>query len=328
MGDLLAIAYVKGKVLLTGIIGKQVALRTMSFSNFTWIGPYAGPMLSASLWDTMMCHAIMKNAEIQAIGVTTGVEVFNEIMDKFCPLYEDDPETLSEKARVQILRAIGVAIVKHGSMFPTMEILLRHAVNYLNMKKSKAVSSSGVIDDEDGMIDDFASISLDECRAVLCTHMLCYVLDGSIGFSELELWKRMTDRVEELYQIERSKFDKLNSTSLRNFIIEKAPNLEAAVNRVPASNEKFDPDEMKELYDIAQSVPMPEHAATMDQLIPRVICQKFRQNKPVDVKMIEATFDPAVNMEFLAQSISPDQLFRFTFNEFTFKIMSALTAQV
>eukprot|EP01048_Picozoa_sp_COSAG05_P008929 COSAG05_NODE_705_length_7850_cov_2.428719_4_plen_136_part_00 len=127
---------------------------------------------------------------------------------------------------------------------------------------------------------------------------------------------------------ERSKFDKLNSTSLRTFIIEKAPNLEAAVNRVPASNEKFDPGEMKELYDIAQSVPMPEHAATMDQLIPRVICQKFRQNKPVDVKMIEATFDPAVNMEFLARSISPDQLFRFTFNEFTFKIMSALTAQV
>jgi hypothetical protein len=28
----------------------------------------------------MMCHQIMKNAEIQAIGVTTGVEVFNEIM--------------------------------------------------------------------------------------------------------------------------------------------------------------------------------------------------------------------------------------------------------
>eukprot|EP01048_Picozoa_sp_COSAG05_P008930 COSAG05_NODE_705_length_7850_cov_2.428719_5_plen_116_part_00 len=63
------------------------------------------------------------------------------------------------------------------------------------------VASSGVIDDEDGMIYDFASISLDECRAVLCTHMLCYVLDGSIGFSELELWRRMTDRVEELYQI-------------------------------------------------------------------------------------------------------------------------------
>ena len=34
---------------------------------------------------------------------------------------------------MQILRAIGVAIVKHGSLFPTMEILLRHAVNYLQV---------------------------------------------------------------------------------------------------------------------------------------------------------------------------------------------------
>ena len=47
----------------------------------------------------------------QAIGVTTGVEVFNEILDTFCPSYETDPDTLSDKARVQILRAIGVAIV-------------------------------------------------------------------------------------------------------------------------------------------------------------------------------------------------------------------------
>jgi hypothetical protein len=35
---------------------------------------------------------------------------------------------------------------------------------------------------------------------VLCIHMLCYMLDGSVGFSELALWKRMTDRVEEMYQ--------------------------------------------------------------------------------------------------------------------------------
>ena len=53
--------------------------------------------------------------EIRAIGVTTGVEVFNDIMDTFCPAYEADPATLSENARIQILRAIGVAIVKHGS---------------------------------------------------------------------------------------------------------------------------------------------------------------------------------------------------------------------
>jgi hypothetical protein len=34
-------------------------------------------------------------------------------------------------------------------MFPTMELLLRHTVNYFNMKKSKAVAFAGIIDSED-----------------------------------------------------------------------------------------------------------------------------------------------------------------------------------
>ena len=55
-------------------------------------------------------------------------------------------------------------------------------VNYLDMKTSKAVTQGGVID-EAAMLEDFAK-STDESRAVLCTHMLCYVLDGSIGISE------------------------------------------------------------------------------------------------------------------------------------------------
>ena len=72
-------------------------------------------------------------------------------------------------------------------MFPTMEILLRHAVNYLNMKKSKAVTGGGIIDNELAFVDDMDLLSLDESRAVLSVHMLCYVLDGSIGPSELLL---------------------------------------------------------------------------------------------------------------------------------------------
>ena len=46
-------------------------------------------------------------------------------MDTFCPGYESDPSSLSEKACIQLLRAIGVAVVNRGSMFPTMEMLLR-----------------------------------------------------------------------------------------------------------------------------------------------------------------------------------------------------------
>ena len=95
--------------------------------------------------------------------------------------------------------------MKHGSMFPTMELLLRHAVNYLDMKKHKAVTEGGIIDDEAALMEDFAEITLDESRAVLCTHMLCYVLDGSIGISESQFWQTLLARVEECYQVEREK---------------------------------------------------------------------------------------------------------------------------
>ena len=44
--------------------------------------------------------------------VRRSVEVFNEILDTFCPLYEHNPASLSEPTKIQFLRAIGVAVVK------------------------------------------------------------------------------------------------------------------------------------------------------------------------------------------------------------------------
>lgn len=116
--NILAIAWIKGRVVISGTLFKLVTSKVVNYDTATWMKPYSGTMFACMLWDAMLCHAIMKGAEVQAIGVTTSVEVFNEIMDKFCPLYESDPSTLSETAKVMILRAIGVAIVQHGSMFP------------------------------------------------------------------------------------------------------------------------------------------------------------------------------------------------------------------
>ena len=101
-----------------------------------------------------------------------------------CPQYESDPSTLSEDARLQILRAIGVAIANMGEMFPTLKILLDHAINYLGMKKHPCCKEAGIIDNKEAFIEDMGKLSLDERRAVLCVHMICYVLDGTIGNSE------------------------------------------------------------------------------------------------------------------------------------------------
>jgi hypothetical protein len=289
----LSVGWIKGRVLISGVLLKMLTSKVTNYDTATWLKPYSGTMLAAMLWDSMLCHAIMKGAEVQAIGVTTSVEVFNEIMDTFCPLYEDDPDTLSDTAKIQILRAIGVAIVKHGSMFPTMELLLRHAVNYLNMKKHKAVKQGGVIDDEAALLEDFANITLDESRAVLCTHMLCYVLDGSIGLSETGLWHRLLNRVEECYQQERERVKSLSALELRTFIVMKSPGLETAVARVPATGDTKNDmgmTEMEELQQIFAYVDMPENATCFNNLVAKFVCQQFRGNHPVSTDLLVACF--------------------------------------
>eukprot|EP01046_Picozoa_sp_COSAG06_P117914 COSAG06_NODE_65025_length_258_cov_0.635220_1_plen_85_part_11 len=57
--DLFAVAFIKGKVVITGVLFKQLTARAVSYDTATWIKPYTGTMLATALWDTMMCHVIM-----------------------------------------------------------------------------------------------------------------------------------------------------------------------------------------------------------------------------------------------------------------------------
>jgi len=82
--NLLTGFWIKGKVVITGTVFKQIVARTAAYDTATWLKPYLGTMMGTAMWDSMMCHVIMKGAELRAIGVTTSVEVFNEIMDTFC----------------------------------------------------------------------------------------------------------------------------------------------------------------------------------------------------------------------------------------------------
>ena len=63
-------------------------MRVTTYDTATWVKPYFGVTLATVVWDSMTCHSIMKEAETRAIGVTTSVEVFNQIIDTYAPLYE------------------------------------------------------------------------------------------------------------------------------------------------------------------------------------------------------------------------------------------------
>ena len=114
------LAFYKAKGFVMGFVIKQIFAIFFTVQTLTWLNPYA-PGLSACFWDTMITVVIMQRVVMTANGVVTGTEVFNELMDEL-------PSPMSKLGQLMVLRAIGVAVVLEGTMLPTMELLLRHAV--------------------------------------------------------------------------------------------------------------------------------------------------------------------------------------------------------
>eukprot|EP01046_Picozoa_sp_COSAG06_P041918 COSAG06_NODE_5268_length_3597_cov_2.646083_3_plen_143_part_00 len=99
------------------------------------------------------------------------MELFNDVMDSH---YKDSSE-ISDAGKLQIARAIGVSIVKNGSMYPTLELLLRHAIQYLGLRGTMAVANPGVLDSE---ADFIAEISTE---VSIASHIECTPLAAAIG---------------------------------------------------------------------------------------------------------------------------------------------------
>ena len=132
------------------------------------------------------------------MGVATAPEVFNEVMERFerCEQHPQSaeaqemgqrikdglakPRKLSQLGQLQVVRAIGVAIVLEGSMHPTMELLLRHAIQYFGMKGKPLLSEPRNLDSVPRFLSDMAKLSPDEQLVVMCIHLLTMMLDGEM----------------------------------------------------------------------------------------------------------------------------------------------------
>lgn len=94
----------------------------------------------------------------------------------------------AEAAKIQIVRAVGVAIVKQGSMYPTLEMLLRHAIQYLGLRGKEIVSESGTLDSEEHFLIEMGGLD-DECKTVvLSIHLLGHMLTGALNRAEKACW--------------------------------------------------------------------------------------------------------------------------------------------
>jgi hypothetical protein len=196
----------KGKVVFTGLAIKFLVGKTTEPEFGLWWKPWLGMVTATIAWDALIAHCIVMQAQVRGIGVFTSCELFNEIMELYKPV-----EEISDEERIQITRGIGVSIVKCGSMYPTMELMLRHAIQYLELRGKSAVAEPGVLDSEEAFIeelklpqyswdDGWEEDQADEgpppgTICVLQVLLLALLLDGDIGGSERKLWRRAVDAV-------------------------------------------------------------------------------------------------------------------------------------
>ena len=174
----------KAKILLSGFIIKVAIKRMAARGSAKYLLPWAAVPATA-VWNGFVGHVVMKEAVLRGLGVSTGIEIFNEIT---CP--DGGKAEISQLGKLQICRAVGTNIAKMMNMYPTKEVLLKHAVNNMGLIESGQITkdSSGILDNMEDFIRDCAVLdSEDELAMILEIMVLVGILDGKAGNSELSL---------------------------------------------------------------------------------------------------------------------------------------------
>eukprot|EP01047_Picozoa_sp_COSAG01_P110512 COSAG01_NODE_39334_length_477_cov_57.933862_1_plen_66_part_10 len=65
-----------------------------------WAKPWFGTVFASTLWDGLVGHCIINQAEVRGFGIYTSVECFNEILE----LHFKSEKELSGIGRLELVR--------------------------------------------------------------------------------------------------------------------------------------------------------------------------------------------------------------------------------
>lgn len=171
------------KIVLLTFLLKMAVKAALPISYSTWAVSYA-VVVSSCFWDTLVCRVILEQVGLIGVGIAAGPELFNEIVREGAPTRHE--------AEIVCVRAIAVAIGAHGRMMPTMELLLRHAIQYFKLEGSADIETPRTpLDSVPCFLKDLKTLKEDEADMVKCILLLTQILDGSLGANQLVIWSRL-----------------------------------------------------------------------------------------------------------------------------------------
>jgi hypothetical protein len=100
--SVIALLLYKGKVIVQSALHKFILVRLTHPSFYMLAKPWIGTCAATVMWDALVSHTIMSQAELRGFGVYTSVELFNEVLK----LHYPDVKEIPEQAKIQIVRAV------------------------------------------------------------------------------------------------------------------------------------------------------------------------------------------------------------------------------
>lgn len=232
---LIMVALYKLKVILTGTVLKTIFGAMTPVGLNTYWKPWVGTCGGTVIWDALVSSCIILQAQIRGFGVFVNAELFNEVMEH----HFADPDNISDEGKVEIARGVGVAIVMNGSMYPTMELLLRHSIQYLKLKGKACVSEPGHLDNWKEFIAVMApggKLSDEERLVAMSIHLLACILDGDMGHSQMDHWEEVCTAAGDLAGFYPDRITYL-TTRFREFDYISAEDLHACFNKEVEGND-------------------------------------------------------------------------------------------
>lgn len=210
----------KAKIALTSFLLKIALKRLVSRDAAKYAVPYMA-VPATMLWNALIAHGVMKQAKLRSVGISAAVELFDSILRESAvpaPMARETqpglehlsagggqdgsaspPRKLSPLFKLQLLRAIGVVIVKRRGLYPTQEVLLKHAVHSLHMA-AEVDDSSDLIDSEQEFLARIGELPWREQGQCMQVFVLAAILDGHFSRAERRLYRQLCAAVDERFK--------------------------------------------------------------------------------------------------------------------------------
>lgn len=171
---LIGTIFYKLKISVTNFILKALVKRMLGRAiSRAWLNFLSVPV--CAFWNGMVCWLAIREVKIRVLGPSA----VHEIMGQTLPLLK----TMSQTARLSILRAIGSSIVRTANLHPNLEYLFRSFLKNIDVPKE------AIIDEPILFLEDLEKIPDVEKEIVLRILVFSSIIDGKVTYSEKKLLK-------------------------------------------------------------------------------------------------------------------------------------------